>query len=132
MEAATVGTRASERLLADKEALARAITGALYEETPALMQRYGEAGREKCLQDMRYNLEHLASAVDLAQPAMFAGYVRWLDGLLRARNVSTDEVVRSLELTDREIRERFPAEEAEAVAPCIGAGLAALSGEEAS
>lgn len=126
MDTVTAGARASGRLLEEKEALARSITAALYESMPDLLERHGERGREKCLQDMRYNLEHLAPAVDLGQPEMFAGYARWLDGLLRARNVGTDEVVRCLELTERGIRERFPAGEADAVAPCIRAGLAAL------
>ena len=130
MDTLAAEARAASRLLADKESLARAITDALYADMPELMAKYGEAGREKCLQDMRYNLEHLIPAVDLGQPEMFAGYVRWLDDLLRARNVSTGEVVRSLELTEALVRERFSTEEAEAVATCIRAGLSALARTE--
>lgn len=130
MDILTAEARAASRLLADKESFARAITEALYAEMPGLMAKYGEAGREKCLQDMRYNLEHLIPAVDLGQPEMFAAYVRWLDDLLRARNVSTDEVVRSLELTEALIRERFSTEEADAVAVCIRAGLSSLRSDE--
>ena len=129
MESVTAERRAAGRLLDDKEALARAITDRLYAERPALMERYGAVGREKCLQDLRYTLEHLIPAVDLGEPAMFAGYVRWLDELLRARGVATDEIARSLELTERVIRERLPAEEADAVAPAIRAGLGALAAE---
>jgi len=127
MDDLTAGARAAQRLLEEEGELARAITDALYEGMPGLVDRYGEYGRRKCLQDMRYNLEHLAPAVDLGRPDMFAGYVRWLDGLLRARNVTTDEVVRTLELTERHVRERFPPEEADAVVPSIRAGLDALS-----
>ena len=130
MGGVAAGGRASERLLGEKEALARAVTQALYEEMPELVAKHGARGREKCLQDMRYNLEHLAPAVELAEPAMFAGYVRWLDGLLRARGVATEEVARSLELTTRVVRARFPAEEAEAVELCVRAGLAELPAGE--
>ena len=126
MDALTVDAKASGQLLAHKEALAEWVTGALYEEMPELADRYGDAGRAKCLQDLRYTIEHLIPAVDLAQPAMFAGYVTWLDALLRARNVSTREVVRSLELIDRIVRQRLPADEAESVARCLHAGLDAL------
>ena len=87
MASVSAGTAAAERLLAEKATLAAEITAALYAEMPELLARHGEYGPRKCLEDMRYNLEHLAPAVDLADPALFAGYVRWLDGLLRARNV---------------------------------------------
>jgi len=122
----TAGERASERLLADKEALARAITARLYEDMPELAERYGDYGRGKCLEDMRYNLEHLAPAVDLAQPELFAAYVRWLDGLLRSRNVGGGELVRSLELTERVLAEQLAPDEAEAAVPSLRAGLQAL------
>jgi len=52
--------------------------------------------------------------------------VRWLDALLRARNVPTREVVRCLELVEAEARARFAADEAEAVADVLRVGLAAL------
>jgi hypothetical protein len=128
VDAVTAGGRAAARLLADGEALARAVTDALYAERPELLARYGERGREKCLQDLRYTVEHLVPAVDLGDPELFAGYVRWLDALLRARNVDTDEVVRSLELLERVAGDRFPDDEAAAVAPVVQAGLAALGG----
>lgn len=130
MGAMTDGPRAAERLLRDKGVLAQEITDGLYQEMPELMEKHGEYGRGKCLQDMHYNLEHLAPAVDLGQPEMFGAYVRWLDGLLRARNVSTVEVVRSLEVMEERIRARFTAGEVEAVVPSIHAGLAALATTE--
>lgn len=120
------GRRASERIIERKEALAASITAALYARDPALLERHGEVGRTRCHEDMRYNLEHLAPAVDLGDPSMFARYVAWLDDLLRARNVSTEDVARSLEETDRAVRASFPQEEAEAVGECIRAGLASL------
>ncbi len=126
----TAGTRAAERLLEMRETLALAITEAIYARMPELMERHGEYGRQKCLQDMRYNVEHLAPAVDLGEPGMFVGYVQWLDGLLRARNVSTAEVVLSLELMEGQVRERFSAEEVDAIVPSIQAALASLSPRE--
>ena len=129
MGAVTVEGRAASRLLGHTNELAEAVTGSLYAEMPELTSRYGSIGREKCTQDLRYTIEHLIPAVDLGQPEMFASYVRWLDALLRARNVSTHEVVRSLQLTEQIVRTRLPADEAEAVATCVRAGLAALGVE---
>jgi hypothetical protein len=123
----TAGERAGARLVAEKEDLARAITAALYRERPDLHARYGEAGREKCLQDMRYNLEHLAPAVALDQPSMFEGYARWLVGMLGARGIPTDEIARSLALTRAAIEDGFPPDEAAAAAPALDAALRAVT-----
>jgi len=90
------------------------------------MTRYGAVGRERCLEDIRYTIDHLIPAVDLAQPSMFATYVGWLDDLLRARNVSTREVIRSLELIEQAVRNELAPDEANVVASCLRAGLDSL------
>jgi hypothetical protein len=121
------GLRAARLLLVDREALAREVTEALYAESPGLLLRYGESGREKCLQDMRYNIEHLTPAVELGDEAMFAGYVQWVDSLLRARNVSTRDVVRCLELLAGRCAIRYPRDEAETIGRIVRAGLAVIA-----
>src|SRR5689334_21020536 len=68
----------------------------------------------------------------IGHPAMFAEYVRWLDALLRARQVDTTDVVRSLHLTERVARERMSADAAAAVAHMIRAGLDALAAPESA
>ena len=124
---AAAGSRAARLLIVDREVLAQEVTAALYAESPALLERHGERGREKCLQDMRYNVEHLTPAVELGDGAMFAGYVEWLDTLLRARNVPTRDVVRCLELLRDRCAVRYPAPDADAIAAIIDAGLAVLA-----
>jgi len=118
--------RAAAELLARKTSLAEMATDALYADMPELMTRYGAVGRERCLEDIRYTIDHLVPAVDLAQPSMFATYVGWLDDLLRARNVSTREVIRSLELIEQAVRNELAPDEANVVASCLRAGLDSL------
>ncbi|MBV9774620.1 MAG: hypothetical protein JO040_11755 [Gemmatimonadetes bacterium] len=130
MTVQTPESRAAGTLLEQKEAIARAVTDTLYRERPYLMERYGQRGWDRTLEDMHFNVEHLIPAVDLQEPGMFAGYVRWLDGLLRARNVPTREVVRCLELLEDESRSRMDDEAAESVATILHAGLAALPGDD--
>ncbi|HEU0013240.1 MAG TPA: hypothetical protein VFQ45_06125 [Longimicrobium sp.] len=122
----TPGERASELIVEQKEALARGITDALYAEMPWLYDKYGERGRQKCLQDMRYNLEHLAPAAGLDDPSMFARYARWCDEVLRSRGVPTGELARSLELMAGVLRERLDREAGEVAGRCIQAGVQAL------
>ncbi len=129
---ASVETRASASLLDRKDELAGAITDVLYGRDPTLVTRYGEAGRVKCLQDMRYSLEHLAPAVALDDPSLFARYVIWLEGMLAARGVGSDDVRRSLEATQRALLDRLPPDEAARVLPSLEAGLAALSASAAA
>lgn len=118
-----VAARSAALLMRDRETLAQEVTAALYAESPDLLERHGERGRGKCLQDMGYNIEHLIPAVDLADGAMFARYVEWLDNLLRARNVATRDVIRCLELLRDRCAAQYPAEESFAIAGIIEAGL---------
>jgi hypothetical protein len=130
MDALTAVARAAARLAEEQEALARAVTAAMYAERPALLERWGEAGREKCLQDLRYTIEHLSPAVELGAPELFVRYARWLDELLRARGVPTRDVRRSFELLASLARQRMPADEAALVASVLDAGRAVLTERE--
>jgi hypothetical protein len=118
--------RAGAALLEQKEAIARSVTGLLYAEMPWLQDKYGDRGREKCLQDMRYNLEHLIPAVELQAPDMFARYAAWAAGVLRARGVPTDELARSMEIMHADVAARLAPDQVQAVAGCIDAGLRSL------
>ncbi|HZG44272.1 MAG TPA: hypothetical protein VEY93_15085 [Longimicrobium sp.] len=122
----TAGERAAMIMLDRLGEIARAVTDAMYRENPGLLARYGERGRAKCLQDMRYNLEHLAPAVELDDPPCFVRYVAWCDDLLRSRGVPTRDLARSLELMEGELRARLAQDEADAAAVSLRAGLAAL------
>ena len=126
MDPVTVEGRAAAELLTRKASLAQTATDALYADMPELMDRYGVVGRERCLEDITYTIDHLIPAVDLDQPSMFATYVGWLDDLLRARNVSTREVIRSLELIEQWVRNELAPDEANVVASCLRAGLDSL------
>jgi hypothetical protein len=117
---------AARRLSEDRDAIARAVTAALYAERPGLLDAHGERGREKCRQDMLHNVDYLVPAVDLGDPAIFAAYVTWLDDLLRARRVETTHLVRCLELLGEEATARYGADEAAAVRTILDAGLSVL------
>jgi hypothetical protein len=121
-----LAARGAAVLMRDKEAIARAVTEDLFRERPYLLDKHGERGREKTLQDMRYNIEHLLPAVELGDHGMFARYIEWLDAMLRSRNVETKEVVRCLELLRDECTRRYP-EEKTAINPVIEAGLAVVT-----
>ena len=123
---ATASKEAAALLMREREGLAIAVTGQLYERYPDLLERHGQRGREKCLQDMRYNIDHLIPAVDLNDGSMFARYVQWLDEMLRSRGVRTKDVIDCLELLRSECERRFGKAESDAIAGIINAGLAVV------
>lgn len=131
MIASTVGMRASELILGGKEDLASAVTGVMYAEDPRLLERFGEPGRARCLQDMRYCLEHLAPALALEDPSLFTRYVHWVESLLAARGIGTGDVRRSLEVMQRVIAGRLPTDETAFTLSYLSAGVTALSGDAA-
>lgn len=113
-------------LIAHKSSLAQAITDALYAERPQLLTQYGEIGRVRCLEDMHFNIEHLVPAVALGESQLFARYVVWLRDMLAARNVSVDDVRRSLQLTVTVVQQQLQPADARVVVDVVNAGIAAL------
>jgi hypothetical protein len=128
MTSATTAARASEKLLARRDELTLAITDAVYDEHPELRERYGEIGVTKCREDMRYTIEHLAPAVALGEPQLFARYVAWLVDLLRARSIPAEDVRFSLLATQRVLEEHLSSEEYAEASRSIGAALATAFG----
>src|SRR3712207_3886567 len=129
MAALTAGERAAESLAARREELARATTDALYAADPTLLERYGESGRAKCLQDMRHNFDPLVPAAALEDPSLFERYVRWLEGLLTARKIHTGDIRHTLEVMEEQTKLRLPGDESAILGECLRAGVAALSAE---
>ena len=117
--------RAGEALLVRKEEIARATTETLYAAHPEMLEKYGERGRAKCLQDMRYTLEYLRTSVVLEDPSVFERYVTWLVSLLRARDIPPTDVRASLDAMLVVIAARLAREESDVVGVSLRAGLAA-------
>jgi hypothetical protein len=119
-------SEAARALIRDTDQLALAVTERLFRESPELLEKYGQRGYDKCLQDMRYNVEHLVPAVEMQDAGMFTRYVEWLDGLLRARNVPTTETLRCLELLRNEVFVRYDRGEVDAINAILDAGIAVV------
>src|SRR6202140_1124874 len=81
-----------------QEDLARAIVERDWILRPALEQRYGDKGRERCLEDARYHLRYRSEAVGAREPALFVHYVTWAKTMLLARNIPIEDLVANLEV----------------------------------
>ncbi len=61
-----------------------------------LAERYGEAGKAKCLQDAQYHLSYLSEAIGAESPLLFTEYCAWAKHMLAARNIPVDDLEQNL------------------------------------
>ncbi len=115
-----------KRIHAERDSLAEAITARQYELQPALASRYGQAGREKCLQDARYHLSYLAEALSASSPALFAAYVSWAKVMLSTRGIAATDLAQNLECMREVIERTLPDETGGTISKFIDAGLKRL------
>ncbi|MBD7965995.1 hypothetical protein [Fictibacillus norfolkensis] len=65
------------------------VTEKIYENDPTLVERYGDKGRTKCVEDNHHHFKHLETAYELDNSAFFIDYAIWLDGILQKFGMST-------------------------------------------
>ncbi len=85
-----------DRLRAAPELIAEATLARDYARRPFLLDRYGEEGRRKYRQDILYNVEALAAALDADDAGMFLRYVGWLKVVLICRGIAFEDIAESL------------------------------------
>lgn len=71
-------------------AMVERVTEKIYENDPSLMDRYGEKGRTKCIEDNHHHFKHLETAYELDNEEFFTDYALWLDGILQKIGMSTE------------------------------------------
>ena len=112
------------RLLDSERAwLAESVTARQYEIQPELAARYGETGRQKCLQDANYHLSYLADAVAASSPVLFSDYIAWAKVMLSARGVPATDLSRNISLLQEVVREKLSPELMSVIDGYFEAGL---------
>ena len=94
-----------------KDELADLIVAEQWVRNPQFKDRYGDAGRAKCVQDVKYNLSYLAQAITSDSPPLFATYIDWVKTLFQGLKIPTHELSESLEITGHILQQRFPNDE---------------------
>lgn len=111
-----------------KAELADLIVAEQWARNPGFHDRYGPAGRAKCVEDVSYNLSYLAAAMAADSPVLFTTYIEWVKVLFAGLNIPVHELAESLKLTRDVLSRRFPAG-GEAVSEYITGGLEQLEVE---
>ncbi|QKS73159.1 hypothetical protein FLK61_25475 [Paenalkalicoccus suaedae] len=74
------------------------VTARIYERDPSLVEKYGEAGKQKCYEDNQHHLKQLHAAYTIDDATMFVDYSVWLDEILRKHGMSTQHLVDNFEI----------------------------------
>ncbi len=129
MQAGTRPVRPPSNPIAGRcDELARAVVDIQFERWPALYARYGEAGRDKCAQDLRYHVLYLAEAVAANSPPLFREYAAWVKVLFANIGIPAEELGESLEILRDVVAARVDDATAERVRACVAAALDGLPG----
>ncbi|MCM3719394.1 hypothetical protein [Fictibacillus phosphorivorans] len=79
-------------------AMVETVTERIYENDPSLMDRYGEKGRAKCIEDNHHHFKHLETAYELENEEFFTDYALWLDGILQKFGMKTELLIENFSL----------------------------------
>jgi methanogenic corrinoid protein MtbC1 len=83
-------------------------------------------GRAECLRDAKNHLDNLAESLSVAQPLLFADYVVWLRVMLAGRDITTEDMVKSLQCLIDALRQTVDSQTADLAIEYISQGLAHL------
>lgn len=103
----------------ERRSLAESVVSRQYQLQPELRSRYGEDGREKCIQDTEYHLSYLAVAVQFASPSLFAEYFAWVKPVMVAYGVNLEDVDRNLVCLRDVLQKRLSSEGWQVTSPYI-------------
>jgi len=86
-----------ESLRSRKEKIASVALDEFLGRHPGWLDRFGEVGRTRSLEDYAFHVEFLAGSILARDPAPFESYVRWAAGMLESRGVSVAVLIESVE-----------------------------------
>jgi methanogenic corrinoid protein MtbC1 len=89
-------------------------------------ERFGDAGRRACGEDLAFHLDFLDPALEFGLPEPFTEYLVWLKGVLEARGVPSGHLLFSVELLVQYLLPSLEAEDHALLLAVFAAARAAL------
>ena len=109
--------------------LARAITVRHFARLPELDGRFGDQGRQRCFEDARFHLQHLASALRAERPQLFAEYLSWAASVLAAYDIGVTDLQQHLGTIREVLRERLGGDLRSAASQVLDVGAEQLAAQ---
>lgn len=109
-----------------RAALAATLVEAELSGCRGLFLHHGEGGREKFLQDIYFQLDHLATSLEFDSPEIFIDCVAWTKVVLLNRGTAVADLEAHLDCMARVLRSEIPDEAGTFAASFVDAALRAL------
>lgn len=117
----------SEVITGRRDELAGATVDRIFTRHPEMLDRYGNQGRGRCLEDTRYHLMFLTEALAAYSPDLFTDYVQWVKTLLAGLNIPADDLVVNLNIIQEIVKEHVPEETHDLLEKFMGQSIAEIS-----
>jgi len=92
------------------DTLAKKILNEIYEEG-GYWNKFGDVGKQRCLEDINFTLEFLSKALATGSKALFKDYALWSKIFFSQFNIQMNHIVNSYELTKKHIAQITSSEE---------------------
>lgn len=103
------------------EALTHAIVNRQYEMQPDLMPRYGEEGRKRTVEDVRYHLQYLSETIRVDSVRLFSDYMAWAKIVLVRLGVPVEDLIVNLDIIQGVLEQHLTPEQASVAAEYLEA-----------
>jgi len=118
--------RIAQMIKNDRQNIANDAVQLQLSKMPEMGKRYSPYQMEKTMEDMKYHLQFLESAIFASSPILFWDYLLWLKELLENLNVPFRDFRMSVVYLAEILKSKFPNEYNEGIGKIISEGLAKL------
>ena len=117
--------RVADTLSSRRSELALRVAEKHLAQNPHFIERFGELGRVRCIEDADFHLQYLSHSLRFATPALFTAYTQWTRQVLEKRAIGWSDLQKNLELLRDELAAELDEEDAKPVREYIEAALSA-------
>jgi MerR family transcriptional regulator, light-induced transcriptional regulator len=121
-----VAPSASQWVNKNVNSLAEEITEHQFLARPALLEKYGVKGKQKCREDAAFHLHYLSEAVSASSTKIFADYIGWAKIMLVSRGIEYRDLEHTLAAMKRALVKNASRDEGALLASFIDAALKLL------
>ncbi len=119
----------SRRIGQVKHKVAESVTDEFFLRHPDWLERYGDAGRIRGIEDAKYHIDFLSSAIESGSTAPFEDYARWSSRMLASRGIDPKFVSENFDQIGESLNRVLSDDSAGMISHFIQAGRAACTDE---
>lgn len=112
-----------------KHKVAESVTDEFFLRHPDWLERYGDAGRIRGIEDAKFHIDFLSGAIESGSPAPFKDYARWCSRMLSSRGIDSKFVSENFHQIGEGLSRVLSDDLAEMISHFIEAGRAACTEE---